>query len=727
MNRIRHLGSAGLLTLAVALLAVPAVAKDKKVSPNQAKAQRDTTADENKLPEVVITAEKAKRNPATTDGTGSYASGAVTVAGKTPTKRIDIPQSVSVLTRQQIEDQHLTTVDQALAKIPGVTMISNDASQSQYYIRGFSPESMVDGSPTLSGLNGYQQFDTAIYDRVEVLKGPAGLLMGQGSPSGVVNFVKKTPKDIFGASLLTSIGSWANKRAELDVTGPLGEEKRVRWRGVLAGTDRNFYFKSSHDTKWTGFGTVEVDLTQQTTLTLSAVHQDDKAPVFSGLPAYVATGAFIDASRSTNPYPTWAKYLWNTQEYTAALEHRFDNAWTAKVSYTKRYQEFEFKDAYPSTGIDAAGNATYARRWNVWNYERDSADAFVRGPIELFGRTHELLLGANYAFWGSQGKRVTYSTVPGNIFNPDSTVTEPFGDFTSGTRSEQSQWGVYGQSKIQIFEPLSVILGGRLSWYDSRSRATEPSVQTPWTHSGETDGRLSPYAAAVYQLTKGINAYASYSDIFVPQSQVKWGGGTLDPRVGSQYEVGLKGEFLDGKLQASGALFYIEDTGRSYADPAHLNYYLNAGKAESKGIEFEVSGEILRGWQATAGYTYNYTELVKASSYQGTPISEWLPRHSFKLWNQYTVQDGTFKGLSAGLGVVAYSSSSDTGTVPVRFQDPYAVVDLQLGYEFNKHLKANFAVNNVFDTVYRTRIGGLNTYNTYGDPRNFLLTVKATF
>ena len=497
--------------------------------------------------------------PISTEGTGSYTSEAVTVAGKSADKRIDVPQSVTVLTRQQIEDQSLVTVDQALAKTPGVTMISNDSSQSQYYIRGYSPESMVDGAPTLSGLGGYQQLDMAIYDRLEVLKGPSGLLMGQGSPGGTINFVKKTPRDTFGGYVSSSYGSWNNKRGELDLTGPLGEEKRVRWRGILTGTDRDYYFSNAHDSKWTGAGMVEIDLTPQTTLSLSAVHQNDHAPVFSGLPAYASGGGFIDVPRSTNPYPSWTRYLWTTDEYTAALEHRFDNAWVAKVNYTKRLQEFEFKDAYATTGIDAAGNATYARRWNDWNYERESADAFVRGPVELFGRTHELLLGVNHAFWGSQGKSITYASVTGNIFAPDATVPEPFGAFDTGSRSEQKQWGVYGRAKLQIFDPLTVILGGRVSYYTARSRTMEPSVPGPWLQGARTDGRVSPYAGVVYRLAEGINAYASYSDIFIPQTQQKWGGGVLDPRVGSQYETGVKGEFFGGKLQTSAAVYYIDD------------------------------------------------------------------------------------------------------------------------------------------------------------------------
>jgi TonB-dependent siderophore receptor len=680
------------------------------------------------LQTIVRSVKKTSRNAANTDGSGAYTSNAVTVAGKLATRRIDTPHSVSVMTRQQLDDQQITTVDQALARTPGVTMISNDSSQSQFHIRGYAAESMVDGAPALGGLSGYQQLDMALYDRIEVLKGPAGVFMGQGNPSGVVNFVKKAPRDQFGASFLTSYGSWANKRFEADVTGPIDPEGRLRARGVLAGTDRDFYFKRAHDEKWVGAGMLEFDLTPQTLLALSASYQRDDAPSFSGLPAYSSSGAFIDVPRSTNPYPSWAFNDWRTQEYTAALSHDFYNDWTAKVSFTTRLQDQEFKDAYPTAGIGPSGDVNYARRWHDWSYQRQSIDAYVKGPVEFMGRTHELLLGANYASWQSEGLRRTYSSTTGNIFDPDASVAEPNGPgVTDDVREEQQrQWGVYGQASIEVTDPLKLILGGRVSWYDSRSRTTPVGNSSiDWTQGAETRGRFSPYAALVYELTENINAYASYSDIFSLQTQKKTGGGVLDPRVGSQYEVGLKGEFLDGRLQASGSLFYIEDQGRSYADDANPGFFLNAGKAESKGIELELSGEIMPGWQATAGYTFNRTEIVKAKSGAGDPLNFWLPEHSFKLWQQFRPQNSAYDGFFFGVGVVAYSKSSEN--TKKRVQDPYAVVDLQVGYDFDSNVRASLTVNNVFDTVYRTRIGGTNTYNTYGDPRNIQFAIRKTF
>ncbi|WP_018259697.1 TonB-dependent siderophore receptor [Methylobacterium sp. WSM2598] len=715
----RILRSAALLTLAAA--GAPALAAPRPTG-TEAPA-RPAPADVLALPELIIA---GWRDGATTEGSGSFTSDAVTVAGKAPVRRIDVPHSISVVTRRQIEDQTLTTVDEALARATGVTRISNEPSQSQYLIRGYDPQAMSDGVPVLGGLSGYQQLDTVLYDRIEVLRGPAGLLLGQGEPAGVVNFVRKRPRETFGASLATSYGSWANKRVELDLTGPLGGESGVRWRGILAGTDRDSSFRDGHGTRGLGAGMISIDLTPRTTLSLSAVRQSDLSPSFSGLPADAATRRFLRVPRDTNPYPAWARNQWTTQEYAAELEHRFGE-WVLRAAYVRRLQDFAFKDAYPVTGTDPAGNAKYARRWSIWSYDREGADLSVQGPVEAFGRRHEVLLGMNAMSWSQAGRRVNYPQVDGNIFDPNAGVAEPFGPFTRGSRNLQEQWGVYGQTRLRLLDPLTLVLGGRLSSYEARSRAAAPSRGTPWETDTSVTARPSPYGALVYELTPGLNAYASYADIFLPQTDPKWPSGVIDPRVGTQYEVGLKGEALEGRLQASAALFRIDDVNRAFDDAAHPNYSVALGKARSEGVEVEVSGELLPGWQAVAGYTYARTELLRDDSRTGARLTNWLPKHSVKLWSQYDVQDGPLRGVFVGLGLVAASTTSDQGRVPVRFQPPYAVLDLQIGYAVNRTLRATLSVNNVLDTVYRTRIGGLNTYNTYGDPRNVMLTLRATF
>jgi outer membrane receptor for ferric coprogen and ferric-rhodotorulic acid len=701
----------------------------------QAYASDDTKKQETtkeQLEDIEVTAPRIRR--AETDGTGSYTTPAVTIAGKIPLPLKEIPNSVSVITRQQMDDQNMVTVENALRQATGVTVISNDSSQSQYHARGYALEVQNDGTPAYSGLSGYQQFDLDIYDRIEIFRGPAGLLQGSGAPSGTVNLVKKSPHNEFAASGTVSVGSWDNYRGSLDVTGPLTPNRALRGRMVLSGQDRDFYFDRAHDRKWLTYGVLEYDITPRTTASASVTYQNDDSPTFSGLPAY-SDGRFLSVSRKTNVYPDWGTYLWTTLELATKVEHRFANDWVASARFSKRDQSFFFKDAYPTTGVDPSTLAmTYARREYDYDYDRYAADIFTSGPFKLFGRTHNLLFGFNYDRFEYKYKGGTADKVTGvSLFNPGTEITdEPSITYTRGGKSRTLQTGYYGQIRYKLFDPLTVVFGGRFTDFDADSRSVPPSTATNWKQGAKATREFTMSGGLIYDLTKNTTLYFSYSDIFVPQSQLKYSGEPLDPRTGRQYEIGTKGEFFGGNLNTALAGFLIRDQDRSYEDPDHSNYYLNAGEVESRGFEAEIAGSPLPGWDITASYTFLETEYLKATTNEGKPISNWYPKHTFKLWSNYHVTRGFFNGLSLGGGVNVYSSTkqngSATATAPnIRVQDAYAIVNMQIGYKLNKHLSATLSVNNLFDEKYYTRIGGLNTYNYYGDPRNLMFTMRATY
>lgn len=665
---------------------------------------------------------------ADTEGTNSYAAGAVTVAGKEPMSLREVPQSVSVITRQQMNDQNMNTVWDALTFAPGVTVVANDPSQGQYHARGYALGVMNDGMPAYNGLSGYQQFDLAIYDRVEVLRGPAGLFMGSGNPSGVVNMVKKRPRSEAGVAWSTSYGSWNNKWAELDVTTPLNESKTLRFRGVLAGRDREFFYDDADEGKGLGYGIVEYDLTPRTLLTVAAVQQKYSGSSWMGNPAYT-NGSFLNVPRSTNVYPDWAVLEWDTREYSASIEHRFANDWLFKASVSRRDQAFHFNDAYPTTGVDPATmTATYAQRDAYYDYQRDAFDIYLNAPIHAFGLKHNLLVGYNYDGFSSENVRGTgpnITNVP--ILDPNSVLPHPNIPLTLGGISITEQSGFYGQARIKLAEPLTVIGGARLTDFNSKSRNKEPAVPTAWAQGAQAEDEFTPYGAVILDITREVSLYGSYADIFIPQTQMVWPSGTLPPRIGAQYEAGIKGEFFNKTVQTSLAYFDIKDTGRAYSDTAHPGYYIALGEVASKGIDAEISGRVLPGLDVMAGYTYLKTEFLKDASNQGLAISGWYPEHTFKLWAKYDFQEGPLDRWSIGAGVIALSDTANSITAPQRIQPAYAVVNTLVGYEFDDNVLATFSVNNIFDEAYYVRLGGLNTYNTYGEPRNYMLTVRKSF
>lgn len=680
------------------------------------------------LPEVLVTAAMER----------SYKPAKATIASKVPLTPREIANSVSVLTREQIEDQGLVTMQDALQQVTGINVIANDNSSAQYFARGYGLGVMYDGVTSYNGMTPSHQFDLPIYERIEVLRGPAGLLRGVGEPGGVVNLVKKHPKDTFGFSWAAGAGSWDNFRLEGDVTGPLNEDKSLRGRLVVAEENRGYFYDHTHGQKWLAMGALEYDLTPATTLALSFSAQDAdvKAPS-SGLPTSSEVDAnghykLLDVSRSTFNAPDWGKLLYHTDEISLSAEHRFANKWVAKVSANHREWRQYYKYAYTSSSVNTTTNrVSYASMQGDYDYTRDGVDLFANGPFELFGRTHNLLAGFNaevYKSAGKFGRGPNYSNV---FFGDISTLTEANIAYTSGSATETEQHGFYSQLRFSLADPLTLVLGGRTTSFINKTRNITPSIETAWQEGAKSDNEFTPYAGILYDVTKDITLYGSYADIFVPQTQIKVDGATLDPRIGQQYEIGSKGEFFDDKLAASLAWFDIRDKNRAYADPAYpsSNFYLNAGEVESKGWELEVSGKPARGLDLMAGYTYLTTKYLTDSSSEGKSYSIQTPRNQFKLWSNYRFDNaGMLSGFSLGLGMQAQSKSqSSRGWRDEVVNSGYAVFNGKIGYEIDKHYALGLAINNLFDRKYYASVGTPNIYNFYGEPRNFMLTLRGTY
>lgn len=675
-----------------------------------------------------------------TESINTYKSEQATI-GKVPLKPREIPNSVSVVTRKQIEEQNLNTVHEAMVQTTGINAISNDTTNTQYYARGYGLGVMYDGVTSYNGMTPSHQFDLPLYERVEVLRGPAGLLRGSGEPGGVVNFVKKRPLDTFGASWAATGGSWNNYRLEGDVTGPLNKSKTLRGRLVVAGEDKDYFYDHTHSKKWLGMAALEYDLTPKTTLSVSysAQNQDVKAP-WLGLPASsVQTGDhfnLLDVKQSTFNVPDWGKLEYGTQETTLGAQYRFDSGWTANIKANHRTQNQYSKYAYTSSGLNPTTNQlNYASSQGNYDYTRDGIDVYANGPFKLFGRRHNALIGYNAELYKSTGKSGTgpkFNNVP---FGDLSTLVEPTIAYTSGSDSETRQNGFYGQARFSISDPITLVLGGRTTTFKARTRSIAPSVETAWKDGAKADNKFTPYYGLLYNPLKWLTVYGSYTDIFVPQTQLKADGASLDPRVGHQLELGAKTEFFNGQLGANLALFNIKDTGRAYADPAYptSNFYLNAGKVKSEGIELEVTGQPIRGLDITAGYTYLTTKYEKDPTREGWNYHIQTPKNQFKLWGNYKFAGNSkLAGLNIGLGLLANSRAQSSrgwyvlngGTL---WCPGYAVVNAQVGYKINNNYSVNLAINNVFDRKYYASVGTPNIYNFYGDPRKFTLTLRGKY
>lgn len=665
------------------------------------------------------------------EGTGSYAARATTI-GKTQERLREIPQSVSVITRERLDDQNVSSLPDALKYVTGVTVQRFDGAGyfNTFNARGYSADTVqLDGINVQYNAN-MADTDLAVYDRVEIQRGAAGLFQGVGEPGIVVNLARKRALAQTQLRGQLSAGSWDAYRGEADATGALDASGRLRGRIVGAYDDRRSYMDGVFGKKKLTYGTLEYDLLPSTTLSFGVTWQQIDSVINQGLPAY-ADGRLLDVPRSTAYVADWNELDMKTVDYFAELAHQFDNGGLAKLQVRHLDRHRLYAGTRANSAVDPqTGDFTLA---NVYYYTRlddTAADLFVSLPLTLGGRTHDLVVGADYRT-SESGTPIEYNlrfdpaTAASNIDSHDLHGSEParvYGGY-GATMTETDQYGGYLRARLRATDAFSVLLGTRLTWWESKARNLETGVVSG---QYDADGDLTPYAALMYELTTALSVYASYADIFKPQNAQTRALKQIDPRTGRQYEIGLKGEFADGRINTHAAVYRIEDQNRALTDALDDNFYVASGKVRSEGFEAEVSGEVLNRLQLTAGYAYATTEFLRAtSSQEGLSFAPFTPKHTFSLWTKYSFS-GALDGLDLGGGVRAVSGfySGD----PIRFEaGGYTTIALQGGYRINRHFNLAANVDNLLDHKYYEKVSYAGRQNFYGAPRSFMLTLRAQY
>lgn len=657
----------------------------------------------------------------------SYAPAEAAVAGKSPAPLIEIPQSVSVVTAQQIEDRNLFTIGEAVQTVAGVTVMPFDGTNPDYRARGFVLDYAYDGVPSTFS-SGVPEFDLVIYERLEVQRGPTGLFRGSGSPGGTINLIRKRGLERFAASTALSGGSWRNYRGEFDIGGPVDPEGRLRVRAVGALHDRDFFQDKSHTRKITAYAAADYDLTPTTTIGASISYQDTKAETpMSGQPAFTDQ-RFLGFPRSFQHLPDWNLFTETTVEYAGEAKQSIGD-WSLVVRALHRDIPRAWEDAFirPGTGVDPATlTAEYVNRRSQGENGKTAVDAYATGPFTLFGREHELAIGYSWDRRTTSFLARTQTPVGRySILNPDAIPIPPM-IFTSGSETDLRQSGVHGQLRLHPFEGFTLVLGGRFSDYTNKSRAIPPSAPTRFTTGARARGQFTPSVGGVLHLTDNVTLYGSYADIFNPQTALRADGSVLDPRVGGQYEAGLKGRFLGGKLNASAAVFRTKDKNRALADTANPGFFVQAGVVKIEGFEAEVTGSPTPGMDLVASYTNVKTEYeVGTAAQTGAIFDIFTPRHQYKLYARY--EPAVLGGAFASVSLNGQSGVVGGGVAGIREQAAFAVAGAQIGWRFSQGLRAFASVNNLFDKRYYQRVGSINTYNFYGEPRNVLLTLRASY
>ena len=682
------------------------------------------------------------RLEATTEFTGSYTTGASTI-GKSAQPLKETPQSVTVITRQLLDDQNIRSLDDALRTAPGILVQDSSSYERTYYSRGFAVDTIqYDGVPTVRNSGFAISPDLAAYDRVEVLRGPAGLFNGAGSPGGTVNLVRKRPLKFRQTSAQVTVGSFDAYRADVDLNLPMNESGSVRARIVAGHEDRKFFYDRAHTKRSLLYGIVEADLTPNTTLGLGLNYEkNDLVPMYGGLPRYT-NGGDIGLPRSTNLNAAWAHTNIESTTVFADLNHRFDNDWRfkASVSYLKEdnndYSGSNFGAVNPATG---QGSTISAFNQHLVG-EQTGIDTNLTGSFEAFGRKHDLLVGANYQKRDYDLYSQLY-TVPNagiDVFNFNAASYAAFPTVparaATSTLNRVEQKGLYGSLRFALTDPLKLIVGGRISNTESSvlNQVTGVYSTKPYKESSQ----FTPFAALTYALDREWTAYVSYAEIFRSQSNMFTVGGTpLDPATGTNYEAGVKGAHFGGKLNSSVALFRTIESGRSLqvaaspcaGSPVGGACFVNDAKVRSQGLDTELSGELLPRWQVAGGYTFNQTRYLRdLAANQDQPLSSFTPRHMFKAWTSYQLP-AALSAWTIGGGVNLQSMSYRiNGTARIE-QAGYSVWSARATYRINRNLTAALNVNNLFDKTYYQTLGTTSGGNWYGTPRSVTATLQALF
>ena len=700
------------------------------------------------LPEVKVSAPLDRSGA--TEGTGSYTTQQMRTATPLALSPRETPQSVSVITSQQIEDRGLVSLADIAQAAPGLSVVKWGGERYRFSSRGFEINNLlVDGLPIEYEEAALSTGALSMYDRAEIMRGAAGLTEGAGTPGGSINLVRKRPGRSLEGNVTASAGSWNNYTASLDVGGPLNEAGTLRGRTVVSRQDKGSFIDDTKNKRSLVYGIVEADLTASTTLTVGGSFSDEDNPGvdWNGLGTN-PDGSFLPLSRSTRMSPSWSFWDKRSKTVFADLEHRLDNGWKARLAASAINSEMHMLGTYLRTPVlDSNGQTQFGLGGGGYDYDRTqrSIDAQLSGQFNAWGRAHDLVLGASHrrSRWNDVGGG---ATIHGNFtlgtFNPLSwdpgSIPKPtIGEFGLWARkAEMDQTSLYGMNRLALGDATKLILGARLDWFERDQAQYDGDTPYGVTHDKATR-KFTPYAGLVYTLNDQYSVYASGTRIFNPQSYESADGGSLPPQTGTNFELGIKGEYLDGKLNASAAIFQIDLDNLPDALPASAcggratSCYQSAGKVRSRGVELELSGELQPGWQVAASYTYaSAKRRSPASAYDpagtytmGERYASNIPRTLVKLATNYRLP-GDWQRWSVGGSLEVQSKTDSPWSV---HQGGFAIAGLRLGYTVNRQLDLNLNINNLFDRYYYSSIGADNGPNFFGDPRNVMLTARYRF
>jgi outer-membrane receptor for ferric coprogen and ferric-rhodotorulic acid len=642
----------------------------------------------------------------------------------------ETPQSVSVVGRAQMDDFGLDTINEALDATTGINVERVETGRTYYTARGFDITNFQRdglGIPLPYGIqNG--DVDTAMFERIEVLRGANGLMSGTGNPSATINFVRKRPTAALDGGVRATAGSRDRRRVEGDVSGPLAAGGAIRGRVVGAWEQGDSHLDRHALEKYLVYGVVEADLGEATVLTVGASRQRNRAdsPLWGALPLYYSDGSPTDYDRGTSTAADWAYWITDDTRGFAELARAFAGGWELKAAYNwhEAIEDTQLFYVYGTPDRDTGlGLFAYPSDYEGEFVSRN-ADLRASGPFVLGGRGHELVVGASWA----QGRMHEVSWFGNDIGTPlpaleefDGRYPKPaFDAFSDGSDFDFRRDSLYATARWNLADGFKLITGAN----HARVRSAGFGYGEPRAAEASS---TSPFVGAVWDFAPAYSLYASYAEIFSPQSKLDLAGDIIAPIEGSNAELGIKGEWFEGRLDASVAAFRVEqDNLAEYAgyDFDSGRYYYVPTDARSTGVELDLAGSIGEHWSLAGGFTHQQIEDP-----EGNDARTYVPRNLLRLSTVYHVPQ--LRGLRLGASVRWQDDiHRDQGTTAdgsqiVTRQDAYAVVGLMAGYRSAGGWEATLNLDNLTDEKYIPSLYWSQGF--YAPPRNASLTVGYRF
>ncbi|MEA5618669.1 TonB-dependent siderophore receptor [Cronbergia sp. UHCC 0137] len=613
---------------------------------------------------------------------------------RTDTPLRDIPQSIQIIPQQVLRDQR-ADISSALLNAPSVRNAAPSNFDSlRLQVRGFFSQSTVNGIKESNGLASNVGPDLTGIENIEVLLGPNSVLLGSTSPGGTVNFVTKQPLRDPYYFIEATVGSFDFYRGEVDISGPLDDEKKALYRLNASYRNQGFFTDLSQTRNLVIAPVFSLELNKNTNLTIEGIYKNLQQENNNlGLPAigtiFSNPNGDIPRTRITNE----GELDVTTTRIGYKLEHKLNENWSLNNSF--RYGYLNYDGAGLNVGTQLLSDnrtllrtdSDYSDRYSDYRLTTNAIGKFVTGSIQ-----HQLLFGIDLGRLDNSLTFTERSGAPIDLFNP--IYGQPSGDVTFALDSNTvtDELGIILQDQVTIADNFKLLLSGRFDTFTQTNKDFLANTET-----SQSGSAFSPRLGIVYQPIPPISLYANYSRSFEPAIGQAFDGSDFEPIRGTQYEVGVKADLRQG-LAATLAFYDITQSNVLTEDTNNVGFSVQTGEQNSQGIELSLTGEILPGLNVFASYAYNNARVTQDNSIPvGNQVQRTTP-HAASLWTTYQILQGDLQGLGFGLGLFYVGDrAGDTGNT---FEVPsYFTTDAAVFYKQDR-FRAAINIKNLFNVDY---------------------------